>query len=276
MKMSASIVLYKHDPSEIDDLVREICITPCISQLFLIDNYTKGNIDYSDLLNNKTYLYKSKENLGYGAGHNIAINKSDKSNIAHAIVNPDISLNSGSLFELLKRLFNEQDVGMITPLIKLETGSIQYSCKYSPRPMDLIVRLLPSNLFTKRKNYFEMRELNYNQEIYAPYISGCFMIVKLEVIKQIGGFDENFFMYPEDIDLSRRIAEKYKILHYPKVEIVHGWQRASRKSFSMLWTHIINICKYFNKWGWFYDPNCDVLNKKYFDYNITKIDNEKK
>lgn len=69
-------------------------------------------------------------------------------------------------------------------------------------------------------------------------------------------------MYPEDIDITRRIHEKYKTIFFPDVFIIHAHAAASKKNFKMLKVHILNMVKYFNKWGWFFDSRRKKINKK--------------
>ena len=71
-----------------------------------------------------------------------------------------------------------------------------------------------------------------------------------------------FFMYPEDIDLTRRIHKKYRTVFYPKVSIVHHHEQSSYKNRKMLWVHIVNLIRYFNKWGWFFDRERRAMNKE--------------
>jgi GT2 family glycosyltransferase len=68
-------------------------------------------------------------------------------------------------------------------------------------------------------------------------------------------------MYPEDIDLTRRINEKFKTIFYPEVFIIHDHARESYKTITMLFIHIINMIRYFNKWGWFFDKKRKKKNK---------------
>lgn len=68
-------------------------------------------------------------------------------------------------------------------------------------------------------------------------------------------------MYGEDIDLSRRIHDRYKTMYYPGVTIVHDHQQASYHNAKMLRIHIANIIKYFNKWGWFFDRQRRIVNR---------------
>jgi GT2 family glycosyltransferase len=96
----------------------------------------------------------------------------------------------------------------------------------------------------------------------VPYLSGFFMFLRIEALNYVGLFDERFFMYPEDIDLTRRIHKYYKTIFYPYTEIVHGYERGSYKSFKLFYIHIVNIIKYFNKWGWFFDKERKMVNKK--------------
>ena len=101
--------------------------------------------------------------------------------------------------------------------------------------------------------------------MFVPYLSGCFMLLRQSSLREVGLFDERFFMYPEDVDLTRRIAEHYETVFFPEVSVVHEHGRASHKSVKMFFIHAYNLCKYFNKWGWIHDPIRKRLNKKTLD-----------
>jgi hypothetical protein len=96
----------------------------------------------------------------------------------------------------------------------------------------------------------------------VPYLSGCFMALRVEALRKIGLFDERFFMYPEDIDLTRRMAECYRTTYFPKVRVVHDHARESYRNYRMLWVHIKNMIIYFNKWGWIYDQSRQKINSR--------------
>lgn len=87
-----------------------------------------------------------------------------------------------------------------------------------------------------------------------------YVMRRMGAIYDCGKFDERFFMYPEDIDLCRRIHRKYKTLYVPSPIVVHHHRKASYKSTRMLWVHIINMIKYFNKWGWWIDRERKQIN----------------
>ena len=94
---------------------------------------------------------------------------------------------------------------------------------------------------------FQLRFTKYNKIMNVPYLSGCFMFFRISALQDIGLFDERFFMYPEDIDITRRMHEKYMTIFFPEVSIVHAHAAASKTNKRMLKIHILNMIKYFNK-----------------------------
>ena len=89
------------------------------------------------------------------------------------------------------------------------------------------------------------------------------MFLKCEVLKDIGLFDENIFMYLEDTDLNRRIHSKYKTIFYPKVEIIHEYAKESYVNKKLLMFHIKSAIYYFNKLGWIFDRQRDEINQSF-------------
>ena len=114
----------------------------------------------------------------------------------------------------------------------------------------------------KRMDRFQLKFTNYSIPINAPYLSGCFMFFRVDALRKVGLFDERFFMYPEDIDITRRIHREYKTMFYPEVTIIHDHAAASYQSLKMLKIHMINMIRYFNKWGWFWDRERKEMNRK--------------
>jgi GT2 family glycosyltransferase len=81
------------------------------------------------------------------------------------------------------------------------------------------------------------------------------MFIKTKIFKEIGLFDERFFMYLEDTDLCRRIGEKYETIYYPEATVYHEYSKESYRNIKLLKIHIDSARKYFDKWGWFSDKN---------------------
>lgn len=260
--LTISIVLYK---TNVNQLIR--CIDSVNknidTRIFLIDNSpTKDLKSIADEFDNVTYFF-NPANPGYGAAHNIALrNVIEMGGIYHLVLNADVYFNAGTLRQLVDYMNREPDVGLVMPKVLFPNGEIQYLCKLLPTPINLIGRLIfPKKIQAKNNFKFEMRSSNYDKEMFVPYLSGCFMFLRIGALKKCGLFDERFFMYPEDIDLTRRVAAEYRTMFYPGVTIYHEYGAASKKSIKMLLIHAYNIIKYFNKWGWIFDSGRRRLNK---------------
>ncbi len=259
--INASIVLYNNKFEEIEQLVRILRMTETVDKIYLIDNSPVSNAGFTNL--NATYIYNNR-NIGYGAAHNIALRQSITQNTDyHLVVNPDISFNPEILDVMVSFMNNNTEIGHLMPKIFYPDGQIQYLCKLIPAPFDLLFRrFLPEGWTKKRREKFEMRNTGYNRTMDVPYLSGCFMFLRVSSLRDVGLFDERFFMYPEDIDLTRRIHRKYRTVFYPEVSAVHNHAQDSYKSIRMLWIHTLNMIKYFNKWGWIFDNERRKVNKK--------------
>ena len=258
--LNVSIVLYNHLLMEIAPLVEMLRKSKLVSEIFLIDNSAAEQLELRSL--DATYIFNGK-NIGYGAAHNIAIRQTLQHNVSyHLILNPDIIFLSSVLEKIVGFMNNNSNVGLLMPKVYYPNGEIQYLCKLLPTPFDLIFRrFLPKYWTKKRTERFELHGSGYNRIMNVPYLSGCFMFLRTESIRRVGMFDERFFMYPEDIDLTRRIHRDYRTVFYPGATIVHDHSRQSYKSARALWVHIYNLIKYFNKWGWFFDNERRNINK---------------
>ena len=269
-KITASIVLYKTPEIQLIRLLECIHEASVCDQIFLIDNSPTPldiPISFSSLI---TYI-KSEGNIGYGAGHNTALRLAIKNSEFHFVINPDIYFSPGSLSNMIMRIKQDSSIGQLMPKVTYPDGRLQYLCKLIPTPLDLIFRRFLvgplRSLAAENINRFELRHMNYDQEMDVPYLSGCFMLFRTAALHNVGIFDERFFMYPEDIDITRRVHKNYRTLYYPGASIIHDHARESYKSKKMLLVHIWNIIKYFNKWGWFHDPERNRVNA----YTLRKI-----
>lgn len=88
------------------------------------------------------------------------------------------------------------------------------------------------------------------------------MLFDSDKLLALNGFDERFFMYMEDIDISRRCAEKFGAIYYPLAKVIHKHEQGSYKNPALLKAHLKSAFDYFNKWGWVYDRGRSSLNKK--------------
>jgi len=259
--LNVSIVLYKPDRTKIISIVNYLLKIECINRIFLIDNSPVADEKLKALAVN--YIFNEK-NYGFGTGHNIALRYSvNEDTKYHLVLNPDIDFRTGTnvLEELTGYLEKNSEVGIIMPKILNCDGSVQLLPKLLPYPLDLFIRTLPflDKIWVKRKRLYVMQD--YQDSILnIPIISGCFSIFNIKAIREIGFYDEKFFMYFEDFDISRRMHRKYKTIFYPKVSVIHLYERGAAKSFRLFWYFMSSAISYFNKYGWIFDKERKKIN----------------
>ena len=266
MKLSASIVLYNTKIDELKRVIDSYFAYTGEKQLFLVDNSPTDSLKEIVKIypNNDIYYIFNNENMGYGKAHNIAIKKSIEQNLPyHIILNPDIIIEKGSLEKLTEYMEQHPEVGNIMPKIIYPNGELQYLCKLLPSPIDLIFRrFIPIKKWKDAINErYELHSFGYDKIKNIPNLSGCFMFLRTEALKKVGLFDENIFMYLEDIDLNRRIHSKYKTIYYPDAIVIHEHQKESYKNRKLLKAHIQSAIYYFNKYGWLFDKERTAINK---------------
>ena len=266
MKLSASIVLYNTKIDELKRVIDSYFAYIGEKQLFLVDNSPTDSLKEIVKIypNNDIYYIFNNENMGYGKAHNIAIKKSIEQGLSyHIILNPDIIIKKGSLEKLTEYMEQHPEVGNIMPKIIYPNGELQYLCKLLPSPIDLIFRrFIPIKKWKDAINErYELHSFGYDKIKNIPNLSGCFMFLRTEALKKVGLFDENIFMYLEDIDLNRRIHSKYKTIYYPDAIVIHEHQKESYKNRKLLKAHIQSAIYYFNKYGWLFDKERTAINK---------------
>jgi GT2 family glycosyltransferase len=263
--LSASIVLFHNKEIQIKKAINSFLNTSLKVKLYLIDNSANNNLQsLADIDNRIEYVYNNA-NLGYGTAHNIAITKSINSHIPyHLVLNPDIIFDDNVLVDLFEYMEQHQNIGNIMPQILYPNGDIQHLAKLLPSPMDLIFRrFIPLKKWReKHNNKFELKFYGYKDIANIPNLSGCFMFLRTRVLQKVGIFDENIFMYLEDIDLNRRINNEFDTIFYPKIAITHEYEKGSYKNSKLLVYHIKSAIYYFNKWGWIFDKQRKQVNKK--------------
>ncbi|MGN0186205.1 MAG: glycosyltransferase [Paludibacteraceae bacterium] len=260
--LNISIVLYNTPFDQVAQLVKTLRQNALVRTISLIDNSPTRDERFATLP--VRYEFNNK-NIGYGAAHNRALRETLKSDTPyHLVINPDITLDSAIFDDIIAFMENNKDVGALMPKVYYPDGKLQYLCKLIPTPWNLFSRrFLPKKMTQRSKERFELRNFDYNQIAEIPYLSGCFMLLRCDTLRTTGLFDERFFMYPEDIDLTRRIIHHHwRTIFYPKVSIIHYHEQGSYKNKHLLIIHIINMIRYFNKWGWVRDTKRTAINKQ--------------
>lgn len=268
--MTGCIVLYNDDPDVLLESILSFLNTELNVKLYLIDNSPTNALQYIHVDPRVEYVH-NPSNPGFGAAHNIAIKKAMAEGSKYQLVlNPDVRFESSILKKIVDYMDANPEVGNLMPKVVYPDGSNQFLCKLLPTPYDWIGRRFNpfKGMVEKRNEKFELRFTDYNDIMEVPYLSGCFMFLRLSALEQTGLFDEKIFMYGEEVDLCRRlISEGYKTIYFPEVTIVHHFQKGSHKSLKLTIVGMQSAVYYFNKWGWLFDKN----RKKVNDATLRKL-----
>lgn len=273
--VAVSIVTHGAPVEEVERVVG--CLLRCrrARTVDIIDNSERENaLAYEKRIKPMSHRVRIRhtQNRGYGAGHNIALRESIENDLTyHLVINSDIVWEGDVVGELCNVLDERPEVALIMPKIFYPDGALQLTSRRLPTPFDVFAkRFLPRRLIGKRLKKYLLQEADHDREIDSPYLLGSFMLMRVSSLKRTGIFDERFFMYPEDIDLTRRLHRHYTTLFYPSLSIIHEHRAASRRSVKMLRIHIVNMIRYFNKWGWWIDPERRRMNRT-LDTEIKKL-----
>ena len=159
-------------------------------------------------------LVESKVNIGFGAGHNAAASHAHGDKIL--ILNPDTVLVDVSDSKIFDQAWNK----IIGFKFTYRDGSLQYTIGRDPT----LLRIIADRIPVIRKYYGIKVRTKKSYETAHPvdWVHGCGMLVSAESFKKLGGFDESFFMYCEDIDLCMRAKENGAVVQYdPALTFIH-------------------------------------------------------
>ncbi|MCF7795655.1 glycosyltransferase family 2 protein [Patescibacteria group bacterium] len=246
-----------------------------IKNLQSIFNFTK-NLDYKVIVvdnnssDNTVFLLKenfkneinrgllevldTKKNNGFSLGNNIGIKKSDSKYIL--FMNPDMEITENTFYKMFNFMEDkEKDIVLSTTKLKYKEGDIQHNVKGLPTPIiNICVLLKLHHLFSKTKlfkKYF-LSDFDYSKESKVDQIMGAFIFARSNFIKNIGGWNLDYFLWWEDVDLCKKVYDLgKKIIYTPTSEVIHYEGRSFNQVES------IKKQKRFNK-------GMKIYSKKYF------------
>jgi N-acetylglucosaminyl-diphospho-decaprenol L-rhamnosyltransferase len=173
--------------------------------------------------------------LGFSSNHNNAFKRCKDS--FFCVMNPDVRMTEDPFNTLVNCLMSE-NVGVVSPLVVNDEGTVEDSARVFPTPLSVFYKLFGGG---KRSDY-----LIKNNLIYPDWIAGMFMLFPSKIFKRVGGFDERFFLYYEDVDLCARLRLLgYEIIMCPNVRVIHYARRSSHHSLKYFRWHLISMSKFF-------------------------------
>lgn len=241
--VSASIVTYndlKRAPLTVDSVVKNTKKYPL--RLYVVDNAsTDGTAERIENMNCAVVL-KQSENKGFGAAHNVVLN--EKLGKYHFVINPDITFDYDVISEMVDYLETHPDVVMATPKILNTDGTEQKLPKKTPT----FKRLFLGRFSSKVRSEYVRADENSTEPYDVDFCTGCFFAIRTDVFKKLLGFDERYFMYLEDADLTLKAKSKGRVVFLPQFSVTHAWERESSKSLKYLAIHITSCFKFLLKW----------------------------
>lgn len=209
------------------------------------------------------FFLTTTKNLGYGRAVNLAWRECLLRSASSVVplprwlgaLNTDLTWLPGTFMTMISWLNQHSEVVLAVPQIRNPSGTVQELCKRNPSLLALFSRRFVPEWLKPRslKHYdqrFVMADEDYDQPIEASYLSGCCMVISTRAFERIGGFDERFFLYLEDADLTRSLARLGRTLHLPFAYVTHSWGRGNHGNLKLTLVNLQSAWIYFAKWGW--------------------------
>ena len=239
-KISACIVAYC-DYDEVCAAVRSVLAnTPGDDfALYVVDNASPdgcgprlAQTDFGDV---RVQVICLSKNLGFGKGHNSIMDRLTSD--VHFILNPDIQLTADTLSDLADWMAQHPGVVMARPALTFPDGRPQRLPLRRCSVRAMVYRQLPCLKFWAKYNErYLMADKDLTKPTEIEFCTGSFSAVDTAVFKAVGGFDEDYFMYVEDADLTQKMRTRGKAYLVPQYTAIHAWHRAAHRSLCLLYT----------------------------------------
>ncbi|MBL7020965.1 MAG: glycosyltransferase family 2 protein [Nitrospinaceae bacterium] len=177
-------------------------------------------------------VIQNAANVGFAKANNQAVQSAQGETLL--FLNPDTILTDQAIEKMVAHLESNPDIGALGPKVLNTDGSLQYSCRHFPTLMtgffnrySLLSRWFPDNPYTV---HYLMKDFSHDENREVDWLSGCCLMVPRLAFEKSGGFDEQYFLFNEDIDLCRTIHQNgFKVMYFPSAEITHHVSTSNSK-----------------------------------------------
>jgi GT2 family glycosyltransferase len=198
--------------------------SPELREVIVVDN---ASSDGSPELVAKEFpdvkLIQSNENLGFARANNLGMQHASAPLLA--LINSDVIVKPACLQNLAATIEHNAHVGLIGPKVFGSDGQVQFNCGELPTLWNTTCRLLALDRIFSRWRLFsglQMRHWNYENRAEIGVLSGCFWLARRSAVDAVGGLDERFFFYSEDMDWCKRFNDAgWKVVFEPKATAIH-------------------------------------------------------
>ncbi|HXX88746.1 MAG TPA: glycosyltransferase family 2 protein [Acidimicrobiales bacterium] len=185
-------------------------------------------------------------NLGYGSGANRGLAATEGALVL--VSNPDVAVHPGALEALARVLRSQPATAIVGPCIREADGSRYPSARRFPSMTDaaghaLLGQIAPDNRFSRR---YRMAEIDAAVTTPVDWVSGACFMARRAALEELGGFDERYFMYVEDVDLCWRAHQAgWQVLYVPEAEVTHlQGVSTARRPYRMLVAHHLSALRF--------------------------------
>jgi len=229
---------------------------PIKYEIIVVDNNSQDGTE--QMMREEFPIFKfiqTGENRGMGAGNNIGINAAKGEYVL--ILNADVVVLKNSIENLLNFINSNPKIGCVAPKLLNPNKTYQQSRYRFPKfYLPAFIRTDLGKVAHKKLNKYFMNDISIDLPHKIGWARGSTLLIRKNVLDNINGFDERFFMYMEDVDLCRRIWQAgHEIWYVPTSQMIHYYFRESGGSVwlrdlfkKMAWVHIGSWFKYFWKY----------------------------
>lgn len=229
--ITISIVSHGHGEM-VEKLIAQLQKIETVSQIILTLNIPESVQTKNDA---KLNIIQNNLPLGFGANHNNAFKICSED--FFCVLNPDIEFAQDP-FPTLLECIAQKNISLAAPIIISPSGEIEDSARKFPTWSGMLNKLF----FSADGRW----PLDLTESVnYPDWVAGMFMLFPSTAYMQVGGFDERYFLYYEDVDLCRRMQNQdHKIGLCTKVKVIHDAQRGSRKNVRLLLWHVKSMLRF--------------------------------
>ncbi|MBU0560024.1 MAG: glycosyltransferase family 2 protein, partial [Bacteroidetes bacterium] len=229
------------------NLAREIenCLTSLLQviemmknieyEIIIVDNNSPDrNIVQTENKSRKDniHFYYLEENLGFGKGCNYGFTKASGKYIW--FLNPDTIIKEDIFSQIISQFEQDKSIGIIGPKQQFSKPCFDFSAGFSPNILFEIFNLLGIGVFFEGVSIFLYSKFGKGDFLRVNWILGASIFIRSEMFKEINGFDRDYFMFFEEVDLCKRVANKgFDIVYYPQVEIHHIGSVSGKKDYRL-------------------------------------------
>ena len=234
-EITVSIVSHGHG-SLLPDLLTDLSLCPEVDEVIVIRNIPEPSIAISAPI--RLSIIENPKPIGFGANHNAAFRMIKTPYFV--VLNPDIRLDENPFPTLLKCM-QSNDSALCAPAVVNPAGGLEDSARHFPTSFGLAKKAL---LRCKGRLLYDLG----SPPMPVPWVAGMFMLIRSSDYIALNGFDENYFLYYEDVDLCARLWESgRKVMLCPSVHVIHDARRESHRNPKYMLWHMTSMARYFFK-----------------------------